>query len=349
MEVIKPESLNIENKPPKKRRIFSFIIGIFFILLLYVGLLSGLLSRTVYIDNGSQQQVSFWGRLLNVFSITAPITTPDPNPMPEKDPLRENILILGIRGENNPEEGGLLTDTMLLVSVDKKSQKTAIISIPRDLYVDTSGVKGKINSAYETGYYKNKGLSLAKEIVSRVTGAYVDHAVLFNFAAFQEVVDTVGGIDITLDKPFVEPTQWGYEFSLPAGKNHLNGEQALYYVRSRYSTSDFDRARRQQEVVFAIKDKILSLNFLSNPSKIIALLGQLKGNVKTDYQVWEINDAVNLAKSLNAASMPKKYVIDTSNFLYETHTPQGEYILLPNGDNYDNIRQFIAHIFDSVQ
>ena len=92
-----------------------------------------------------------------------------------------------------------------------------------------------------------------KELVSKITGVYIDKAVILDFFSFEKIIDQVGGIDIVLENPFEEKQQWGYEFSLPAGPNHLDGKNALYYARSRFSSSDFDRSRRQQEVMFALK------------------------------------------------------------------------------------------------
>jgi anionic cell wall polymer biosynthesis LytR-Cps2A-Psr (LCP) family protein len=168
--------------------------------------------------------------------------------------------------------------------------------------------------------------------------------VVFDFEAFKKIIDTLGGIDIYLAKPFKESTQWGYEFSLPAGNNHLSGEQALYYVRSRFSTSDFDRARRQQEVIVAIKNKALSLGFLTNPLKINSLLSDLKNNIRTDFQIWDLNDILTLAKSFNPKQSVKNYIISTENLVYETHTTNGEYILLPKEANYTGIKDVFKNI-----
>lgn len=277
----------------------------------------------------------------------------DPNPMPQPEEKRLDVLVLGIRGEKDVEEGGLLTDTILVASFDKDSKKTAMISIPRDLYIDvmvtakngkTVEVKGKINEIYEKGLANGGGIDLAEKVISKITGVYLDKTVVFDFSAFKEVVDDLGGIDIYLERPFKEATQWGYEFSLPAGSNHLNGEQALYYVRSRFSTSDFDRARRQQEVVVAIKNKALSLGVLTNPLKINSLLSSLKGNIRTDFQIWDINDILTLAGSFNPKQPVKNYVISTDNQVYETHTANGEYILLPKDANYEGIKNLFKNI-----
>ena len=197
---------------------------------------------------------------------------------------------------------------------------------------------------YEKGLENGGGIDLTEKIISKITGTYIDKTVVFDFNAFKEIVDTLGGIDIYLDKPFNEPTQWGYDFSLPAGNNHLNGDQALYYVRSRYSTNDFDRAKRQQDVIAAIKSKALSLGFLANPLKINSMLSSLKGNIKTDFQIWDINDILTLANSLNPKQPVISRVISTDNLLYQTKTADGEYILLPKDTNYAEIKNLFKNI-----
>ncbi len=337
---------NLTPPPPKKRRWVQYIFGFVGVVCVYVLIVATLMERTIRISNITEQkQETVWQRIAGIFGSTKinKETPPDPNPIPADDPNRINILILGIRGEDQPEEGGLLTDTIMILTVDKKSGRTALISIPRDLSVDMLSVHGKINQMYERGYPKGKGVALAREVVSRLTGQYIDHAIVFDFKAFQHIVDNIGGVDVKLAKPFTENQQWGYEFNLPAGDNHLTGEQALYYVRSRYSSSDFDRARRQQEVIGAIRKKVISLDMLTSPGKITALFTTLKGDIKTDYQVWEFNDAIELARSINFDSI-KRYVLDTSNLLYETHNDKGEYILLPTEGTYDRIKELFKTI-----
>jgi LCP family protein required for cell wall assembly len=339
-------------KPWFKRPLFY----IFVIVAVFIGYFSfklGLVYNTVSVENQP-----WWKSVAGiVFDIGDNEVREDPNPMPSLEPNRFDVLILGIRGEEGQDvedAGGLLTDTILVASFDKENKKTAMISIPRDLYINIlvtakNGkqveVKGKINEMYEKGLANGGGIDLAEKVISKITGVYIDKTVVFDFGAFREIVDTLGGIDIFLTKPFREATQWGYEFSLPAGNNHLNGEQALYYVRSRFSTSDFDRARRQQEVIVAIKNKALSLGFLTNPLKINSLLSDLKGNIRTDFQIWDINDILALAGSFNPKQPVKNFVISTDNLVYETHTTNGEYVLLPKETNYAGIKDLFKNIF----
>ena len=285
---------------------------------------------------------------------SAPIINNDQDPIPEKENDRFDVLVLGIRGDNDPDAGSFLTDTMLLISIDKKTGRSAMVSIPRDIYVNMIGtltdgsilaVKGKINELYVRGLEHNEGLTFSSQMISRITGVYIDKTVLFDFNGFEKLVDSLGGIDVYLAKEFSEKNQWGYEFTLSQGWNHLSSEQALYYVRSRFSTSDFDRARRQQDVISAIKNKATELGFLANPTKITGLLDALKGNVRTNFQIWEINDLLSLVKTFKNDNL-KKSVLSTDNLLYETHLDNGEYVLLPKGDNFTLVKEYFRTILN---
>ncbi|WKZ27188.1 MAG: LCP family protein [Candidatus Paceibacterota bacterium] len=256
--------------------------------------------------------------------------------MPDKDATLD-ILVLGMRGKDDPD-GGLLTDTILLLRYDKATKKSAFISLPRDLYTRITDTRAdKLNAAYEY-----LGLSGTKKLVSQITGVYIDHAVIFNFTAFQKIVDDLGGITITLATPFEEKQQWGYSFSLPAGENHLNGEQALYYVRSRYSSSDFDRARRQQQVISAIKDKALSLQILSEPERIIALMQTIRSQIVTDINLLDMTSLLSLGKSLSGSTTQKRVVLTPENVLQETRSSAGAYVLLPRDGDWQLVRDFVG-------
>ncbi len=334
-------------KPWFKRPLFYIFLGAA-VIIGFVAFQFGLAYNSITIDNGPP----WWKGVANVFHFNEDAPPPiETNPMPEEEPDRLDILVLGIRGENALEKGGLLTDTIMVISIDQKTKGASMVSIPRDLFIDilantddgTIRIKGKINRVYETGLPRNQGLALSQQVFSRITGIYIDHVIVFDFEAFREIVDTIGGIDITLKRSFQESSQWGYEFFLPEGENHLNGEQALYYVRSRYSTSDFDRARRQQEVMAVIKNKALSLGFLANPLNITSLFSDLKNNIRTDFKIWDIKDLLDLAGAFSQSSI-NHYVITTENLVYETHTEGGEYILLSKEGNYDSIKNLFKEI-----
>lgn len=271
---------------------------------------------------------------------------------PEKEKDRLDILILGIRGDNEeePEAGTLLTDTIMVLSIDKKTNKTSLVSLPRDLYVKMPYLnkKDKLNAAYAYSMgSKDSGLAGVKTLVSQITGVYIDHAILFDFEAFQSIVDTLGGVDIKLAVPFEESLQWGSSsFSLPAGENHLNGEDALYYARSRFSSSDFDRSRRQQQLIFAIRNKMASLGFLANPVKISEIFDTVKQNVKTDIQIWDIKNLVSLALAINKSGDDlNPFVINTDNLVYQSDQ-NGIYILLPKENTFEGIRRTFDNLIE---
>jgi len=277
-----------------------------------------------------------------------PIATPDPDyAMPDKDANRLNILILGIRGEDDPDAstgGPMLTDSIQVFSFDKTTKKSSLVSIPRDLFVTIhDNKKDKLNSAYEYGFYHSSNyLQFIKDELSKITGVYMDNVIVFDFSSFKEIIDALGGIDITLAAPFTESGQWGFSFSLPAGVNHLDGQTALYYARSRYSSSDFDRSRRQQQIIFAIKDKLLKLNFLGDPVKSFSILSLIKNDIKTDVGIWNLSEFLDLANQVKFDQI-KKSVISTDNLVVESKE-NGAYILLPKGGTLAGIKQLFQDI-----
>jgi len=266
---------------------------------------------------------------------------------------RLNVLILGLRGEGDPN-GGLLTDTMMVLSYKPKTGEVALISIPRDLYITlpNSDKQGKINEAYAYGVSNKNwksGLAYSKEAIEDVTGLDIHYVASIDFTAFKEIIDTLGGLTIYLDEPFVEnvPFEEGY-ISLPAGKNTLDGQKALLYSRARYSSSDFDRAKRQQQVLVAVKEKALNAGILSNPVKLVAILDSLGNHVRTDAELWEIKEMAEMSRTVNTSTIKHK-VFDTSaeGLLYQAHNSAGAYILLPVGGNYGKIRNACINIFET--
>ena len=337
------QQINFNEPPPKnKKRKALFLIALF--VLLYTLFNLGRVSNTITAENRP-----WWQKIGNLFgSNMLPLSQTREEkellnksfPLPAEEPDRWDALILGIRGRNDPD-GGLLSDSILFFSLDKKTRQSSLVSIPRDLYVDLPGMsKGKINEIYEKGLARKKALEFSREAFSRLTGVYIDSIIVFDFKAFKEVVDDLGGIDVTLKKPFEEKNQWGYEFSLPAGPNHLNGQDALYFVRSRYSTSDFDRSLRQQQVIFAVKDKALSVGVLANPLKLSSILKNANKNIVSDLNIFDTGNLIQLANSLNAEKVkPAQEHLSTENILYQT-LQDDIYVLRPKNDDWKLFKDF---------
>jgi len=271
---------------------------------------------------------------------------------------RINILLLGIRGTNMPG-GSNLADTIMLVSIKPDQNKVAMISIPRDLHVEIPGQGSrKINAANALGEEqgRGKGMELIKQVVENITGVPVHYVVSANFQAFREIISTLGGVTVHLDKPFSETSQFvegnecGGVFSLPAGDSTLNGDQALCYSRARYNTSDFDRARRQQDVLIAMKNKALSIGTLADFSKVNDIANAVGDNVLTTMVPWEMQKMYGIYQKMDNPGIIHKVFDNSANgLLYSTTIDTNDgpaYILQPKTGNFDQMKQVVQNIFD---
>jgi LCP family protein required for cell wall assembly len=335
-----------ENMPKKfnkkKLIIWSIIIIILIVPTFYLFKTGSAFSKIITIKNIAWEKI--FGKL------------PDTEYTPPKDENRVNFLLLGIRGDDEPGAGAWLTDAIMIISMEKDTRNVALISLPRDLYLQMPGEVAyeKINTVYAVGNKKyNSGLDYAKKTLAYVTGLYIDYAVEINFDAFKDIVEILGGVTISLDKPFTESNQWGCDamgkncmvFKIDAGEQTLNGESALLYVRSRFSSSDFERIRRQQQVIIALKDKILSLGILIDPLKVSGIIDILSKNIQTDVSPWQIPELIDLAKKAKTDNIIRK-VFENSpeGMLYESKI-DGMYVLLPTDTTFKNIREACQNIF----
>ncbi|KKR13413.1 MAG: Transcriptional regulator, LytR family [Parcubacteria group bacterium GW2011_GWC1_39_29] len=328
-----------DTKKDKKSLLKLFFLVVFVIALGVGGLKLGLAYNEFTITSDNNQP--FWNKITGILSLASEKTDPTPTP----DPNRLNILVMGMRGMDDPDsaQGGMLTDTILVFSFDKTTKKSSIVSIPRDLYVKFNKSKtDKINAVYEYGYARKEGIEFSKRVYSIVTGIHIDKAIVFDFSSFKKIIDELDGIDIVLDRPFTEKSQWGSEFNLPAGPNHLDGETALYYARSRYSTSDFDRSRRQQQIIEAIKIKALDINIATDPIKALSLINLIRKDVTTDINLFNLQEMIQLFQELKN-SQPKHYIISTDNLVYQTYI-DSIYVLLPKNESFKEIQDMFQNI-----
>lgn len=250
-----------------------------------------------------------------------------------------NILLLGNGGAGH--SGGALCDVIQVLSINVKTKKSFMVSIPRDLFVDIDGSQYKINEMYFRGEAKGKGVGggTSKKIAGEVLGIPIHYYLKIDFTGFKRIVDTLDGIDVYVDKGISDPV-WGYY--IKAGEHHFNGAAALDYVRSRESTSDFDRSARQQKTLVAMRDKAIKLNILSDADKIIDIINTTSNNLRTDITPQESYKLLSMVKDIPWENM-SSYVFDTGadNFLYSTITRGGAYGIFPVGGNYDKIHEFV--------
>lgn len=197
-------------------------------------------------------------------------------PHEENDEL-VNILILG--SDQRPYEYGHRTDVMMLVSIDPKEHTVKMLSFPRDLYVFIPGWRtDRINVADGRG-----GDVMVKNTILYNFGMEVDHIVRINFYGFMGAVDALGGIDVEVGGYLSD--KCGRQWSYSPGVYHMDGFQALCYVRMRKTTGDFDRLRREQEVMMALFNEALSINGLA---RVPELYDQFKAFVETDMSVEDV-------------------------------------------------------------
>jgi LCP family protein required for cell wall assembly len=230
-----------------------------------------------------------------------------------------NILLLG--SDQRFGRGGFRTDTILLFTINPADNSVNITSFPRDLYVDIPGyTTNRINTALARG-----GFETLVDTFEYNLGVRPDYYVMINFWSFVEVVDSLGGIDVNASQPLSEYTARGW-FTIPAGLNHMDGDTALYYSRSRYSTSDFDRNRRQQEVVMAMIDKLINLYTIA---KIPELYKIYSDNVTTNIELNDIIPLIPVAARIKNTKKIQNYYIGRGQ-VSSWVTPGGAQVLLPN-------------------
>jgi len=280
---------------------------------------------------------------------------------------RINILLIGIRGtgQNKDEGGGIyLADTIIVLSIKPKTGEAAMLSIPRDLWVSLGNDLGqaKINAAYAYGLKDDKqggGARLLSQAVQDVTGLPMDYYIVIDFAGFEKAIDTLGGIDVNVDQSFTDyfyPTL-NYEYqtlSFQEGEQHMNGDLALKFVRSRHGTngegSDFARGRRQQKVLVAAKDKIFSLSTILNPVKVNGLIDSMGDHLKTNLELNQAKEIVQIVKGIDPEKMANR-VLDNGNsgLLSVATSDGGASILIPSaGDgNFSEIQNLAQNIFES--
>ena len=264
---------------------------------------------------------------------------------------RVNILFLGI-DERSDQHGPWRTDTMIVLTIDPENMTAGILSIPRDLWVRIPGYsENRINTAHYTGDLKKfpgGGPALAIKTVQHNLAITIHYYVRVNFRGFVEAIDTIGGIDIYVEKEIDDPlypdNAYGYDpLYIPAGLQHMDGELALKYARTRHGGSDFDRLRRQQQVIMAVRDKVLRFELLPQLlPKLPELLKTVGDAVQTDLQLDEMRNLVQLAGQIDDEHI-KTAVIDSS-MTVPTTTPNGAQVLIPIPDK---IRAVVDEIFST--
>ena len=317
-------------------------------------------SQKVIIENAAEDKQNSASLMKNIRSIIAPSGRSKKNLKPllgEKEG-RINILLLGIAGEKNP--GKNLTDTIMIMSVNTDSKKVALLSLPRDFYANIPGTNRwtKINSIYQYGLDNGAGINPVKKAVENITGLKIHYFLIMDFEGFKKIIDDIGGINIFVEKDIYDSRypgpNYSYEtFEIKKGLHKMDGETALKYARERHSDSegDFGRAKRQQKVIQAVKNKIFSLKTFLNVFTLNKLLDALGGNMKTNIQLDEIESFINLSRQVDSQNITtavvdawkKDSLLKVSHIFYEN---KRIFILIPRVGNYSEIQELAQNIFN---
>lgn len=274
-----------------------------------------------------------------------------------------NVMLIGVGGEGH--DGENLTDTMMVASIDHENKTVSMISIPRDFYVENAevGWGTRINSVYEYVLDETDdpayAMSQLQGEIEEVFNIDIHYYAKIDFTGFTEIVDALGGITVNVDQdiydeayPAPAGSDYLYEpFYLEAGLQEMDGETALKYVRSRHNTSDFDRARRQQEVLTALKDKATSLGVLTSPGRIKDLYWAISSNFETDMELDEMLSLVDFAEGMTGDSILSAVISDDATvmggFLYTPPREEGDpYYLIPFAGDLNFVElQLFAQLF----
>lgn len=262
-----------------------------------------------------------------------PTLIPTSSPSPETE--RKNILIMGI--DRRPGEPFISrTDTMMLASIDPESDEISILSIPRDLYVVIPGRgQERINTAFVYGSAGNNpagGAQLAMQTVEYNLGVPVHEYVLVDFSAVTKGIDAIGGIDINVPYEIYDPTfpnmDYGYDpLYIPAGLQHMDGATALKYARTRHQDNDFQRAHRQQQVIMAVRQKVLGLGLPELLRQAPFLYQQINNGIRTDLSLDEIIGLATATAGISSENI-RTEVLD-QNYVMSYRTPEGASVLVP--------------------
>jgi LCP family protein required for cell wall assembly len=338
----KNKRINSVPKPPKRKKGLRWVLlGVVLLVVIGFIILFGDKAKAIFDP-------------ISVVANVAPINL-------EATDGRTNILVLGSDKRKTGEVTSELTDTILIASISTFDHNVVLISLPRDLWVESSTGVHKINETYARG-----GAPELQKVLKNVLGIPVHYYAVVDFALFREVIDTLGGVKVDVESAFVDywfpiegmenaPNESDrYEtISFKAGVQVMDGGTALKYVRSRKGDNgegtDFARSKRQQKVIMAIKEKILSVETLVNPKKLKELHGLYSKNVDTNMDFGVIQQFYLLSQQIEFDGVRTIVLDDRSassegGLLYapvDTTLYEGAYVLIPRAGDFSQIRAYV--------
>lgn len=270
---------------------------------------------------------------------------------------RFNLVVLGYGGEGH--EGACLTDSIVVYSLPTNGGRATQVSVPRDLWVQyppDSGEYHKANEVYARARVATndprKAADSAAQKVAKVLGIPIHGWLTIDFNGFRDLVDALGGVRVDVQREFTArypasddasvSRDW-ITITFQKGRQRMDGETAIRYARARYSTnpaegSDFARAARQQRLIAAIKDKLLS------PAGVVRGVGVMEAVEDEVRSNLSASDLVRVFRS--GVDEEKSFVISTENVLVNGKSDDGQSILLPKGGKYEVVHNFVRDSLD---
>ncbi len=357
-ESIKPH----QSKPKTSRgkKLIKLLACVFIFLIIAFALFS-------FSANTSEQNSFSWLSRIPIIGQIKHLVESSDRKLKGEDRDRINILLLGMGGKNH--QGGYLTDTIMLANLEPSSKKVALLSIPRDLTIPMED-KGwrKINNVNAYAEAKNPGSGglAVSQAISDVLNIPIDYYIRLDFVGFKKIIDQLGGIRIYVENTIndysypvmgmekAEPYENRFEhLYIAKGWQEMDGGLALKYVRSRHTVgvegSDFARARRQQKVLQAVKDKAFSLNLLFKPKTIINIIDTLEEHFSTNLKMWEMVKLWDMSKDFKTENIITR-VLDNSpsGLLVDMINESGAYILVPRYGDFAEIQYLVNNIFSDA-
>jgi LCP family protein required for cell wall assembly len=338
-----------------KRKITTYIIAVVVIGLIFSG-------RVIM----SSQSASDWLSNTGIFGKLKHLVPSTDKQLKGEENDRINILLIGMGGEGH--DGAYLADTIMLASLKPSTKQVSLISIPRDMQVPLAEAGWrKINNinAFAEAAVPGSGGQVTIDSLSKLLDINIDYYVRADFDGFMNVIDELGGVEVNVENTLDDyaypilgqednPNYYArYEhLHIDTGLQTMNGSLALKYSRSRHAAgnegSDFARAKRQQLVLAAVKEKLLSRQTLLNPVTIGKLINEFNKNISTNLEVWEMLKVWNLFKDVKKEEIINKGLSDgPDGLLVSTISSEGAYILVPISGNFSQIKNFIRDIFNN--
>lgn len=297
------------------------------------------------------------------FKLLSNFINPSQNEITSEDG-KVGILLLGKGGVGH--EAPDLTDTIIFASLDLNQKKLNLVSLPRDIWVPA--IRAKLNSAYYWGNQKEErgGIKLVKSLTEDIVGQPIHYALVLDFSGFEGMIDAVGGIDVNVERDFTDKKfpisgkendlcngdkefKCRYEtITFQKGLTHMDGALALKFARSRNAEgdegTDLARAARQEKVILALKEKILSPQVLISPFKLLSLYKVVVKNLETDLSVYDqatlAREVLESRKNIQSQVLPENFLLNPPiSFRYDY-----QYVFVPQEGTWKEVHSWIENL-----